>query len=292
LSVIAASSREFVGDLEFAALHHSHSDPEKSLPKINNYYIIGKKSKVEAQTPGFMRKWLLINIALALGTILTHAQGTITLNTIMGTVETNDGLSIGPARGTSWTYEVLDMTESQWLGLSAAEQAEAYNLSGGDPQAVSLWTDSGVSGTGPNLVTHAGGIVSVGDATAANWAAPTGLSYNTAPSYDYYTVLGWSANLGDWSAVDNALQGSNLSGEDGWFGQTGVAFNYAGGGPDGLAPVSVWSDSQVTGLSNSGMPDGDVAGDLVLYPLLPEPTTLALVGLGGISMLFLRRRKV
>ena len=228
-----------------------------------------------------MKTLILTALALTAGLTLAHAQGTINIVTTVATVETN-GPTIGAAAGTAWDYEVLDMTSTAFAALSSPHQAGAYGLLA-NPTDVSLWTDSGVSGFGQNL--HAGGINSglAGNATAANWAAPTSnvVGYSSAPSYDYYTVLGWNASAGNWATVEPLL----ASGEEpAIFGQTAIAYNYAGG--NGLPSVALFGPSG-TGLAGSGgLP---TTGALILTS--PEPTTLALAGLGGIAMLFLRRRK-
>jgi hypothetical protein len=232
-----------------------------------------------------MKKIVLTSMAMALGAVLAHAQGTITISSTVETVETN-GAALGAAGGTGWTYEVLDMTSTAYNALNGTQQTGLDNLLANESD-FSLWTDSGVSGIGQNLASHAGGINSSGSATAANWAAPTSNSgYNTAASYDYYTVLGWNASLGSWLTVSNDLSAGDLSAQGGnWFGQSGVAYNYAGGA--GLSPVDLFGPSG-TGLAGSG---GLPTVDAITLNPIPEPTTLALAGLGGISMLFLRRRK-
>jgi hypothetical protein len=236
-----------------------------------------------------MKKLVLTSMAMVLGAVLAHAQGTITLATTAATVNlSSNSVVVGNAAGTGWSYEVLDMTSSAYLGLSANQQAAAYNLLNNN-SAFSLWTDSTVTGAGNNL--HAGGIAGNGNATANNWAAPaTAAGYSTAPSYDYYTVVGWNNALGNWAAVQAFLNAGTLASQNGWFGQSAtVAYNYAGGGTSGLAAVDVWGASG-TGLAGSGgVPT--VAGLTLQAIPTPEPTTLALAGLGGISMLFLRRRK-
>ena len=228
-----------------------------------------------------MKKLVLTSMAMVLGAVLAHAQGTINIISTVATGETN-GTAIAAAGGTAWDYEVLDMTSTAYAALSSQQQAGVYALAGNSAD-LSLWTDSGVSGFGQNL--HAGGINSglSGTATAANWAAPTSsiAGYSSAPSYDYYTVLGWNASAGNWATVSALIAGGGLPT---WFGQTGVAYNYAGG--NGLSSVALFGPSG-TGLAGSGgLP---TVGAVLMNT--PEPTTLALAGLGGISMLFLRRRK-
>jgi len=233
-----------------------------------------------------MKKLVLTGLALVAGAALSYAQGTITMS--VGTaneVQTN-GTSLAGAGGTGWTYEVLDMSQAAYNGLTSGQQAGVYNLINNQSD-FSLWTDAGVSGTGNSL--HAGGITSSGAAATQNWAAPTGLTYSTG-TIDYYTILGWNASLGTWATVQSELTAGTLGGS-GWFGQSAVAYNYSGGGPNGLAAVNLFATTAQTQLAGSGgLP---AVGGIVLNSLtpVPEPATLALAGLGGISMLFLRRRK-
>lgn len=130
------------------------------------------------------------------------------------------------------------------------------------------------------------GLGGVTGSTAANWAGPTGPTYASAPSYDYYVLVGWSANEGaSWSTVSCEIQNSTLI-NPGWFGESVVLYNYAGEAT--LNAPNVFSPSAFTGLAGSGYSGSNPA--LTLLPV-PEPATLALAGLGGVSMLFLRRRK-
>jgi hypothetical protein len=238
-----------------------------------------------------MKKLIFIAIMLAVGVTFAHSQGTISLNITTAEVYTNNG-GFGPVVGpaNSWYFEVLDMTQSQWNSLTVGQQAGAADLLANEAD-VSLWTDSTVSGVNSTL--HAGGIIGLGGAagtSAANWAAPTSnTGYNTAPNYDYYTIVGWSASFGSsWSTIAEELQDGTLLGL-GDLGQTAVAYNYAGGGSGGLSAVNVFSSSAFTGLPGSG---GLPSTAALVFSSIPEPTTLALAGLGGLSMLFLRRRKI
>ncbi len=236
-----------------------------------------------------MKKLITIAVMLTVGVTFSHSQGIISLNTTAAEVYTNyGGAAYGPISGpaNSWYFEVLDMTQSQWNSLSPGQQAGAADLLENEAN-VSLWTDSTVSGVNSTL--HAGGIIGLGGAggtSAANWGAPTDGNYSTG-SIDYYTIVGWSANFGSsWSTIAEELQDGTLPGL-GVLGQTTVAYNYAGGGPGGLAAVNVFSSSAQTGLAGSG----GLPSTAALVFAAPEPTTLALAGLGGLSMLFLRRRK-
>jgi hypothetical protein len=240
-----------------------------------------------------MKKIILTSLALITATLFTRAQGTISLQEGKGTVITN-GTSIGQGSGNayagkgSYYYDVLDMTETSWASLTSAQQAGADNLLV-NPADLSLWTDSGVTGSNTGSLTT-GGINGLGGATgssAANWTAPTGSSYSSAGSYDYYIVVGWSANEGtSWSTVSSKIEDSTLA-SPGWFGESAVLYNYAGGGT--LTGPNVFSPSSFTTLSGSGAGNSPGLPELVLLPV-PEPATFALAGLGGLSLLFLRRR--
>jgi hypothetical protein len=238
-----------------------------------------------------MKKLVLTAMALAAGITLSHAQGTITISSTAAVVFTNgatSGAAFGGAAG-AYSYEVLAMTSTAFAGLSGQQQAGVYSLLANQSD-ISLWSDTGITGTSTTL--HQGGISSTATTTAnGTWAAPTsGAGYSTAPSYDYYSIIGWSSALGNWATVSAELAANSLGGTSGWFGQSGTAYNYAGGGASGLGSVSLFAGSAATGLAGSGgLPS---TGAVVLNALpVPEPATLALAGLGGLSMLFLRRRK-
>jgi len=238
-----------------------------------------------------MKKLILTGLAMVAGAVLVHAQGTISINSVANTATTNTGTVSGAAyTGVgSYTYELLDMSQSAYGALTANQQAGAYSL-GANQSDISLWTDSGISGANSSVAAK-GGITGLGGATgtaASNWAAPTGGSYSTA-AIDYYTVVGWSSSLGNWSTISAELLAGSLTTAPGqFFGQTLTAYNYSGGGPSSLPAVNAFGNSGATGLAGSGLASN--IGSLVMAPV-PEPATLALAGLGGLSMLFLRRRK-
>jgi len=252
-----------------------------------------------------MKKLVLTSMAVVLGAVLAQAQGTISMQEGAGVVVTN-GTSIGEGTGAThqgnaqFDYEVLDMTQSQWAGLSGPQQQAASQLFAGVGNAnsagLALWTDSTVSGVNAGNLTAGGitGLGGTGGTTAANWAAPAnGTGYSSAPNYDYYTVVGWSVNEGTWAAVQASINSGTWAvvGAGGWFGQSAVLYNYAGGGSGSLAAPNVFSPAATTGLAGSGSSASNPQLSLLPVSSVPEPTTLALAGLGGISMLFLRRRK-
>jgi hypothetical protein len=131
--------------------------------------------------------------------------------------------------------------------------------------------------------------------TSASWTlATTGKNYLTAGSSQspgtttlpvaggssvFIELVGWSASEGtSYSALLNTL-GTGFA--PGFYGESGVdSFVTGGGGSPSGPPNSIFS--QV-----SGIPSGF---DLNQVPV-PEPTTIALAGLGGLSLLAFRRKK-
>jgi len=176
-----------------------------------------------------MKKLVLTSVAVMAGALMAHSQGYIALSDATAdTVQTN-GSSIAEGTGklfngaSGYYFEVLDMTAASYTGLSSGQKTAADDLQvAGGSTAVSLWTDSAVSGVNTTGLTG-GGVSGLGGAsgtTAANWAAPTAnTGYNTAANVDYYVIVGWSANEGTtWSQVSGELtSGTWTSVANGWF---------------------------------------------------------------------------
>lgn len=133
----------------------------------------------------------------------------------------------------------------------------------------------------------AGGLSGAGATTSGqvinNWAAPTAGAYNSAPNEDYYLLVGWSANLGaTWSTVESELSSGQWA-ATGYFGVSQLGVGYSGGGPNGLLAPDIFG----TGTNPGGLTQG-----VTLYTVsAPEPASMALIGLGGASMLLFRRKK-
>jgi len=130
------------------------------------------------------------------------------------------------------------------------------------------------------------GILGLGSAAGAGidgLSQPTGGSYTDA-GRDYFMIAGWSSNLGTtWAQVSSQLQNGFASGPVGFFGVSTIGVTY-GAGAFSLSPNSLFVVSaQVT----------TPVSAFTLYQVtpVPEPTTMALAGLGGLSLLLFRRRK-
>jgi hypothetical protein len=101
-----------------------------------------------------------------------------------------------------------------------------------------------------------------------------------------FLVRGWSANLGrDWNAVQSWIASWDANGNSttvaGYYGQSGIASSLLVGG--GATPISSPFGNAATQIQT-----GFTLG---LHPVIPEPSSMALAGLGAATLLIFRRRK-
>ena len=173
------------------------------------------------------------------------------------------GVTLGSS-STLYYYELVDQPKLlncsllRWLGLSS-------------------WLDTGLEAQNNNLPN--GRILQLNsgtDVVANNW--PSGVTQNLI-------MVGWSANLGTtWASALNYLQNwSSLQFDGAYFG--------IGSSVGSLASFSsnpgVFVFGTAAGLVNDG------ANNPLVMDLLPtpEPGTMALSALGGLSLLAFRRKK-
>jgi len=214
---------------------------------------------------------------VVMGVALVHAQGFIITTGASAGIVTNTGTfgnttvanqaagyttiisgKTSLASASSWDYALLFSTTSISDGPTDAGWTQVTQQGG---------AALGLTGYPANP----GGITGAG--------TTSGIAVNMAVGTTYFVQLvGWSASLGStWSSVESQLASGTWNAQ-GFFGESTVAtmtpFSAAGGGDPSIFP-NTWSN-----------------GTFSMYSVpVPEPTTLALAGLGGISMLFLRRRK-
>ena len=97
-----------------------------------------------------------------------------------------------------------------------------------------------------------------------------------------FVVIGWSANIGStWQSVQSYLLNPTVTG---WVGESIVSGAITPGNPQASppsTPASLFGGAATTGVLH-GFTLGVVA--------VPEPATLAVMGLGGLSLLLFRRR--
>jgi len=148
----------------------------------------------------------------------------------------------------------------------------------------SNWHDAGLSATNSGTASR---LIAI---TAGNQYLQVGLPSSWGNGTTNNIVLvGWSSNLGSsWSIVSAEL--ANWQADQGNFSGTNVFFGESTFGwlnPSVGAPGPNVFNTTAT---PNGLPIFSLNTQLYLLPT-PEPASLALVGLGGLSMLLFRRRK-
>jgi len=208
-----------------------------------------------------MKKILLLGTVCAL-TVSGYAQGLISING-SGThvISVNNGTSTitMPATAGAYIFDVL-----QYIGVGAPTVNSSLDLTS------TSWIDTtvlGGTGTGPK----AGQVTGALTATAANWA-------NGLTAYDI--VVGWSSTEGTtWAQISAAITGNN----------------WANVGPSATSVFGYSLTGQTTSATspaNGASVWSGISGGFVLQQVaVPEPATIALAGLGGLSLLALRRKK-
>lgn len=188
------------------------------------------------------------------------------------------GLAGGAATlGTGFYFQLLDTSYS-----GGAAVAKPTTLS-----ALLTWSDSGLSASNS---TTAGRLSPINPTAAANvpWGGATAATGVT----NSVMLVGWSANFGtSWAQVSGELAYANANG--GAITNTAAGLFFFGESNTGY----IWANTSGTGpavfgtaASANGLPISSLLTPLYLIPV-PEPTTLALAGLGGLAMLMIRRRK-
>ena len=158
-----------------------------------------------------------------------------------------------------------------------------------DPSPTTLaslfaWSDSGLGAT--NSVNIARALVPIGNQNNAGASVPN--SWNNGTTNDIM-MIGWSANLGtSWLSVSNDLANwgtvqSTIVGQA-FFGVSVTGFiNPLTTGTSPGAPVFGAANAQ-------GTPIIAPLTQLYLLPV-PEPASMALIGLGGLSLMLIRRKR-
>jgi len=238
---------------------------------------------------------LTIVCAVAITGGVAFAQGTIAYTVISPagfTVQTNANfyspLFGGGATSTSgqgktaithagFYYELLYNTafnEAQVAGTSAPSNSYAALFSTSSP-----WLDATLSATNAGSLGLTGPIAPSAAATVP-WERPT---------TNNIIMVGWSSSLGtSWSVVAGELQNwatvqGNFSSQNNFFGVSAAGWIYPATGSPG---ATIFNGSP----NGAGLPINSLLTQLYLLPV-PEPSTMVLVGLGGLSLLLFRRRK-
>lgn len=193
------------------------------------------------------------------------------------------GLAAGPNTGTTGNVPTWN-TEPYYYTLLYTTYTGSLAANPTTESALNSWLpawNASVYATNFNISANGRLNFSVANDTGqtVNWANGTTESI---------MVVGWSGNLGStWGAVSNMLANWSTLGSEvvgnAFFGESATGF---------VNPGTVNPGPVIFGVG-SGLISNPSGSPMNLYLLpVPEPTTIALAGLGGLSLLLFRRRKV
>jgi len=224
------------------------------------------------------------------GGTFTAQTNTITSSFVDGGAAVTGGsqTSGNAASATGGYYYELLYSTTAFNGSAIAQPNSTAALFGG------TWQDVGLTMT--NQSGSTGRLQPLGGAQAQA-ATPAGMGpggIGTGQT-NYIELVGWSANLGSsWSVVSNELATGSwatinagaLANGGAFFGESQTGYLVANTtGNQGAAVFFGATDANGLPLSGTSNPLFE------LVTTVPEPGTMALAGLGGLSLLLFRRRK-
>jgi len=221
-----------------------------------------------------MKKILVTFVGIAASAAMVHAQGLVQFFSLAAGVSNNPtayGTGYPTLNGATGAKTTAGAGfQYVLLAATSTTSADLGNPLGADWSVV---TDNGTNAVAPGGPTPG---------TVNGPGGSTGFTSNLAAGTTYFEmVVGWSSALGNWATVSALLTGGSWQGNN-----PGSYVGYSAIGS--FTPTAAPSPAAAV-FGGSGVP----LNSTTLFQAIPtpEPTTLALAGLGGISMLFLRRRK-
>jgi PEP-CTERM motif len=237
-----------------------------------------------------MKKLVLATVCAMAMSGAAFAQGLIAWNTPSSSITVQTNTAISPLFGGTGTGGTVGNTFAASTGVTYyyALLYQAYPGLG----AGGLATDTSVwDGTWFSTGLTATNATFAHNVTPQTPASGTTLTVSALSTTQSVVIVGWSANLGsDWTTVSNALKNWSTSQIAGaYFGET--SFGYINGNSSPSPGASIFGNGTA---SANGLPIFSLNTQLYLLPsssVVPEPATMVLAGLGGLSLLLFRRQR-
>jgi hypothetical protein len=223
-------------------------------------------------------KKIVITMALAALVSTTYGQGFVS---VAGNQSDHTNLTVITtgwaggflASGTEGALGNLASGQSYHLALLSTTASSPVTTLFGDASLATDWSYTGLlggNGTFAGRLNIGAGLQTTGT------TGPIGVSVN-------WVLVGWSSNLGtSWALVEAQLAGGAFTNTTpGFLGWTVTGAGAAAGAAPALPTV----------IQGAGGVIPNTAFTLLTTPIVPEPATLALVGLGGLALLAFRRRQ-
>ena len=220
-------------------------------------------------------------------TLITFQTNATAYSPLFGGGATGSG-TIGVTTATAGAFDYALLYTS--VGQNSAQQAVPTTLA-----TLANWAATGLTAVNSST---AGRVTTSGN-TGTAVTVPWGGQINTdtllpIPVTNSIVLVGWSTSLGtSWATVSAALNSpSTLAADYAANGNLFIGFTtltgYITPNPNTVSPGSVILG---TSANAAGLPLGNsVLSTMYLIPV-PEPTSLALAGLGGLSLLLFRRQR-
>jgi len=198
----------------------------------------------------------------------TAQTNSTTYSPLQGGGATGDANAASGATGTAASGFYYELLYSSYSGTVATVSTISQLLT---------WSDSGLGAVNNSSV--------AGRVTAVNPSAGDAVPWSPG-TIENILVVGWSANLGTtWASVVADLNSGNI-GKSEFLGITSVGFTTTAS--TSTSPGATLFGSTATAY---GTPINSLNTQLYELKAVPEPTTMALAGLGAGALLLFRRRK-
>jgi len=237
-----------------------------------------------------MKKIIIGTMLSAAAVASTFAQGNVlfsngtatkeSINSSVGGVASATTPANAATIATTYYYALFfSTTATTVLGSSAAEMATSSTSLGSYAFQDSNWTLGQTAlGTAYAMNSTAGKFAS---SVVGTDGVTTSLNNANVGSADYFTIVGWSANIGSTiTSVQNFLAGNDGGVTSGYLGESDVS---------GLITTGITGSTSTVGIFGAGA--GFVNPFVIGQITVPEPSTIALGVMGAASLLALRRKK-